>query len=316
MNSDAILTIDNHFQELLRTAESVATSKATVLIFGESGTGKELIAKFIHAKSARCAKRFVAINCAAMPEGLIESELFGFEKGAFTSANSRKIGKLELAHGSTFLLDEISELPLLLQAKLLRVIQQSEVERLGGLDTVKIDVRWIATSNRDLTKMVKEGTFREDLFFRLNVIPLFIPPLRARPKDIEYLAEHFCDSSCSQNGILKKNLSANAIRKLIDYHWPGNVRELQNVIERGALLANGKGKVEISDVEITLPEKSSEIQNSWIRPGMKVEEMEKLLILKTLEFTGQNRTHAADLLGISVRTLRNKLAEYREEVTR
>jgi transcriptional regulator with GAF, ATPase, and Fis domain len=184
-------------RKVYEIAENVATSRAAVLINGESGTGKELLARFIHAKSPRALRRFVAVNCAAVPEGLLESELFGFEKGAFTGADQRKIGKFELANDSTFLLDEISEMPLALQAKLLRVLQEGEIERLGASQPVKVNVRIIATANRDLEAMVKAGTFREDLYYRLNVIPLSVPALRSRPSDIEYLARHFVDTSCA-----------------------------------------------------------------------------------------------------------------------
>src|SRR5688572_17929166 len=198
-------------KKIYEMAENVAVSRAAVLITGESGTGKELLARFIHAKSPRNVKRFVALNCAAVPEGLLESELFGFEKGAFTGADQRKIGKFELAHESTFLLDEVSEMPLPLQAKLLRVLQEGEIERLGGSSPIKINVRIIATTNRSLEKMVKSGEFREDLYYRLNVIPLHIPALRARPLDIENLARHFVATSCEENQMPSKLLSEAAM---------------------------------------------------------------------------------------------------------
>ncbi|NJL23740.1 MAG: sigma-54-dependent Fis family transcriptional regulator [Calothrix sp. SM1_5_4] len=227
-------------RKIYEVAESVATSRASVLITGESGTGKELLARFIHAKSPRSLKRFVALNCAAVPEGLLESELFGFERGAFTGADQRKIGKFEQANESTFLLDEISEMPLLLQAKLLRVLQEGEVERLGGQGPVKVNVRIVATTNRALEQMVKSGEFREDLYYRLNVIPLQVPPLRARPLDIEILSRHFVEMSCADNGVPLKRLADDALLKLKSYGWPGNVRELQNVIERSILLCHGQ----------------------------------------------------------------------------
>ncbi|MGE3759581.1 MAG: sigma-54 interaction domain-containing protein, partial [Pseudobdellovibrionaceae bacterium] len=295
-------------------AESIAVSRASVLITGESGTGKELLARFIHAKSPRAIKRFVALNCAAIPENLLESELFGYEKGAFTGADQRKIGKFELAHESTFLLDEISEMSLPLQAKLLRVLQEGEIERVGGTAPVRVNVRIIATTNRSLEKMVKDGTFREDLFYRLNVIPLNVPALRMRPLDIELLARHFVAASCEENGIVAKLLSESALSKLKSYAWPGNVRELQNVIERSVLLATGQ---EVSYEQILLPDtttQESQSQQSF-SPGMTVGEAERLLIMKTLEFTGQNRTRAAEMLGISIRTLRNKLHEYKGELS-
>lgn len=299
---------DHKMRKVYEMAESVAVSRASVLITGESGTGKELLARFIHAKSPRAVKRFVALNCAAVPEGLLESELFGFEKGAFTGADQRKLGKFEQAHESTFLLDEISEMPLLLQAKLLRVLQEGEVERLGGQVPQKVNVRIIATTNRSLEAMVKSGEFREDLYYRLNVIPLQIPPLRVRPLDIENLSAHFVATSCAENGMPGKVLSEQAKQKLKNYRWPGNVRELQNVIERSILLSQVQ---EIGEEHILLPEASEQEPMHSFSPGMTVGEVERLLILKTLEFTSQNRTKAAEMLGISIRTLRNKLNEYK-----
>ena len=302
---------DSKMRKIYEMAESVAVSRAAVLISGESGTGKELLARFIHAKSPRAVRRLVALNCAAVPEGLLESELFGYEKGAFTGADQRKLGKFEQAHESTFLLDEVSEMPLVLQAKLLRVLQENEVERLGGTAPVKVNVRIIATTNRSLEKMVRSGEFREDLYYRLNVIPLHIPSLRARPTDIEMLAKHFVAASCDENGIPAKLLSNEALGKLKNYRWPGNVRELQNTIERSVLLTSGQ---EVSADQILLQESeqtSSDTAPQSFNPGMTVGEAERLLIMKTLEFTSQNRTKAAEMLGISIRTLRNKLNEYR-----
>ena len=297
-------------KKISEMAENVAVSKAAVLITGESGTGKELLARYIHAKSPRAVKRFVALNCAAVPEGLLESELFGFEKGAFTGADQRKAGKFEQAHESTFLLDEVSEMPLPLQAKLLRVLQENEVERLGGQSPVKVNVRIIATSNRALDKMVRSGEFREDLFYRLNVIPLHIPALRSRPLDVENLAKHFVAASCDENQFPCKHLTDAALSRLKSYRWPGNVRELQNTIERTVLLTPGQ---EIGAEQVLLPEVTADSDNNGhsFSPGMTVGEAERLLIMKTLEFTGQNRTRAAEMLGISIRTLRNKLNEYR-----
>jgi DNA-binding NtrC family response regulator len=307
-----IQTADPRMKKIYETAESVAVSRASILITGPSGTGKELLARFIHAKSPRAVKRFVALNCAAVPEGLLESELFGFEKGAFTGADQRKAGKFEQAHESTFLLDEVSEMPLVLQAKLLRVLQEGEVERLGGTAPVKVNVRIIATSNRNLEEMVKSGQFREDLYYRLNVIPMQIPSLRTRPLDIDLLARHFVSVSCAENRIADKNLSDAALMKMKNYAWPGNVREMQNVIERSVLLCTGQ---EIGEQQILLPETQVEENNGHsFSPGMTVGEAERLLIMKTLEFTGQNRTRAAEMLGISIRTLRNKLHEYKEVV--
>lgn len=304
-----IQAADPKMKKIYEIAESIAVSRASVLISGESGTGKELLARFIHAKSPRAARRLVALNCAAVPEGLLESELFGFEKGAFTGADQRKAGKFEQAHESTFLLDEISEMPLLLQAKLLRVLQEGEIERLGGQGPIRINVRIVATTNRSLGEMVKAGTFREDLYYRLNVIPLEIPPLRARPLDIELLARHFAQTSCAENGLPVRALTDEAMARLRAYAWPGNVRELQNVIERSVLLTQDAA---IGAERILLPEEApSAAPTGALAPGMTVGEAERLLIQKTLEFTGQNRTRAAELLGISIRTLRNKLNEYR-----
>lgn len=300
---------DPKMKRIYQTAESIAVSRASVLITGESGTGKELLARYIHAKSPRALKRLVALNCAAVPEGLLESELFGYEKGAFTGAEQRKAGKFEQAHESTFLLDEISEMPLLLQAKILRVLQEGEVERLGGQAPVKVNVRIVATTNRSLEKMVRDGEFREDLYYRLNVIPLQIPSLRTRPLDIELLARQFVESSCAENGLPNKLLGEGAMEKLKNYPWPGNVRELLNVIERSVLLTPGQ---EISAEQILLPETHAPAdEREPLKAGMTVSEAERLLIIKTLEFTGQNRTRAAEMLGISIRTLRNKLNEYK-----
>lgn len=304
-----IQTADPKMKAVLEMAENVASSRAAVLIQGESGTGKELLARYIHAKSPRGSQRLVAINCAAVPDNLLESELFGYEKGAFTGADSRKEGRFEQANNSTFLLDEISEMPILLQAKLLRVIQEGEVERLGGTGPVAVNVRIVATTNRDLEVMVSEGKFREDLFYRLNVIPLGVPPLRHRPRDIEMLAHLFTEISCQENGLQSRQLSAEAVTKLKSWKWPGNVRELQNVIERSVLLCN---QDLIEPERILINGYQEQQAENELKPGMTVSQAERMLILKTLEFTGQNRTHAAEMLGISIRTLRNKINEYKE----
>lgn len=314
MNLNVIHTAELSMKDVLDRAESVAASRATVLIHGESGTGKELLARFIHAKSSRTDKKFHAINCAAVPENLIESELFGYERGAFTGADARKRGRIELADGSTFLLDEVSELPLQLQAKLLRVIQEGEIERLGGQGPIPVNVRLIAATNRQLSTMVKEGRFRADLFYRLNVIPLEIPALRDRPKDISLLARLFNELSCQVNGIQLKTLSLEAERKLLSWSWPGNIRELQNVMERSVLLSSNSVLTPEDILIESFQEERRRTPN--LAPGMTVSEAERLLIMKTLEHTGQNRTQAAELLGISIRTLRNKLNEYKSDFNR
>ena len=308
---DFLKSTDPEMKRVLQLAENIAPSRATVLICGESGTGKEVLARMIHAKSPRAHRRMVAVNCAAIPGELLESELFGYERGAFTGAQTAKPGKFELAADSTFLLDEISEMPLLLQAKLLRVIQEGEVERLGGKAPVKINLRLVATTNRDLAEMVKAGRFREDLYYRLNVIPVRVPPLRQRLKDLELIARYFVETSSRANGKGQMVLLDSAIEKLKSWRWPGNVRELENVIERTVLLSNG---AEISGDMISIDgfEKrgSGDPESLDFTAGMTISEAERRLIFKTLEHTRQNRTRAAELLGISIRTLRNKLHEY------
>ena len=310
--SEELKTVDLGMKKILQLAENVASSRATILICGESGCGKEVLARFIHGRSPRAGRRLVAVNCAAIPSELLESELFGYEKGAFTGATQSKPGKFELANDSTFLLDEISEMPLLLQAKLLRVIQEGEVERLGAKAPVKVNVRLIATTNRDLQAMVREGKFREDLYYRLNVIPMRIPPLRERPRDVELLARFFIEVSSHINGKSLKPLSEEALQKLQSWSWPGNVRELENVIERSILMSSGEA-ISADDIAIEgfmARELAPARDEASLAPGMTISEAERRLIMKTLEYTEQNRTKAAQLLGISIRTLRNKLHEY------
>ena len=311
LEKDLLRTSDPEMKQILQLAENVASSRATVLICGESGTGKEVLARFIHSQSPRAQRRLVAVNCAAIPGELLESELFGFERGAFTGANQSKPGKFELANDSTFLLDEVSEMPLLLQAKLLRVIQEGEIERLGAKAPQKVNVRLIATTNRDLEEMVRAGRFREDLYYRLNVIPMHVPPLRARPRDIEMLARFFVEVSVHLNGKGPKRITDEAMKRIVEWKWPGNVRELENVIERAVLISSGSdilaGDVSIKAQSVLTAEAADAPS---LKPGMTISEAEKRLIMKTLEHTKQNRTRAAQMLGISIRTLRNKLHEY------
>jgi DNA-binding NtrC family response regulator len=315
-----IITRDPYMFRLLELARSVAPSRATVLVSGESGTGKELFARYIHAASGRNGKPFVAVNCAALPESLLESELFGHEKGAFTGAVVRKAGKFELANGGTLLLDEVSEMKPPLQAKLLRVLQEGEIDRVGGRSPVPIDVRVVATTNRDLEQMIAQGGFRQDLYYRLNVIPLRLPRLRDRPQDIEPLVEHFLAKYRRPDGSRARGVAPEAMERFLRAPWKGNVRELENVIERAVLVSRNNL---IRCEHLFLDEHAGLVQNlpqpAASTPGSEPElstlrEMEKTLIKRSLEKTNGNRTHAAKILGISVRTLRNKLNEYRREL--
>ena len=318
-----LITQDRGLQELILLARTVAPSRATVLIQGESGTGKELIAQLIHESSTRSNRPFVAINCAAIPENLLESELFGYEKGAFTGAMAAKAGKFEIADGGTLLLDEISEMDIRLQAKLLRVIQESEVDRVGGRRPVAIDVRIIATTNRNLSDCVKKGTFREDLFYRLNVVNLTLSNLRDRTGDVKLLAEHFVRSFAQKNQKPVSGISNEAIALLSLHDWPGNVRELEHVIER-AVITSQSLLLQSKDITIQRRAISSTIdlsagipialnakKDAWA-PGETLDDIERNVILQALGFHSGNRTHTAKALGISIRTLRNKLAEYRK----
>ena len=314
---------DDAMARVVRLAQQVATSEASVLITGDSGTGKEVLARYVHARSNRAKKPLICVNCAAIPETLLESELFGHEKGAFTGAVARRIGKFEEANGGTLLLDEISEIDVRLQAKLLRAIQERVIDRVGGARPVPIDIRIVATSNRNLAEAVRDGTFREDLLFRLNVVNLKIPPLRERPADVIELAEYFVKKYAAANGVAARPLSAESRRTLMLNYWPGNVRELENTMHRAVLMASGD---EIGPEAILTPEgtrldqhKSAPAvahaafaaeQASRGLVGRTVAEVERDLILQTLKHCLGNRTHAANVLGISIRTLRNKLNEY------
>jgi DNA-binding NtrC family response regulator len=308
-----IITRNRKFRDMLSRARSVAPSTATVLIQGESGTGKELLAAYIHQHSRNPQAPYVAVNCAALPDTLAESELFGHEKGSFTGAIGRKIGKFELAKQGSLILDEISEMPLPLQAKLLRGLQEKEIDRIGGTRPIPIDARVIAISNVDLKIAVTEGKFRQDLYYRINVIPLTLPPLRERKEDIELLAEHFLRKYCLANQKKITGIDDIAMKILRNYSWKGNIRELENTIERAVLISGG-GIILPEHLLLDLSEHESESTATFsVNAGYTVREMEKELIFRTLKDVNDNRTHAAELLGISIRTLRNKLREYREE---
>lgn len=313
--SHSMIVHDPAMQAAVNRAEQVARSDASVLISGESGTGKEVLAHHIHRKSRRAGGPFIALNCAAIPENLLESELFGHEKGAFSGATARRLGKFEAAHRGTLLLDEISEMDIRLQAKLLRALQEREIDRLGGSAPVKVDVRILATTNRDLNAEVRRGTFREDLYFRLNVVSLRIPALRERPGDIPALAEHFCRKYAAVNGLPYRPLLPAAVSRLIGHHWRGNVREMENVIHRAVLLATGP-QIAAPDIELTQSDGTRQMveTTSWVGiaslVGRRMDDVERDLIIETLGHTLGNRTHAATILGISIRALRNKLRDY------
>lgn len=293
-----------------RQIQKVADTRATVFVRGENGTGKELVARAIHYSSGRSERPFIKVNCAALSAGILESELFGHERGAFTGAHEKKIGRFELAHGGTLLLDEVSEIGPELQPKLLRALQEREFERVGGTETIQVDTRIIATSNRNLEKAVEEGAFREDLYFRLNVIRIDLPPLRHRREDIPRLLEHFVGRYSRENGRDIAGASPSALEMLQTYGWPGNVRELQNAVERAVILSDGN-VLEPEHFQMS-GDGPARTGGGGLSAGTTVAEMEQQLILKTLDHCGQNRTRAAELLGISVRTLRNKLREYRD----
>jgi DNA-binding NtrC family response regulator len=327
--SSDFLFRDPAMARIVTLADQIAPSDASVLITGESGTGKEVMAKYLHSKSKRANGAFISVNCAAIPENLLESELFGHEKGAFTGAVARRIGKFEEASGGTLLLDEISEMDIRLQAKLLRAIQERVIDRVGGTRPVPVDIRIIATSNRNLSDAVRNGAFREDLLFRLNVVNLKLPPLRERPGDIAALADHFVAKYSKANGLPARALSPDARQALLRAPWPGNVRELENTLHRAVLLAHGDligpdaivmpDGAGLSDVVRTasLATQAAQVADSISRSmvGRTVADVERDLILETLDHVLGNRTHAANILGISIRTLRNKLNQYADEGT-
>ncbi|MCB1112129.1 MAG: sigma-54-dependent Fis family transcriptional regulator [Chlamydiales bacterium] len=301
-------------KKVLQDVEQVAKSNANVMISGESGTGKEVIATALHNLSLRTNKSFIRVNCAAVPDTLIESEFFGHEKGAFTGAHSKRPGRFELANQGTLLLDEITEVPILLQAKLLRAIQEQEFERVGGTKPVKVDVRIISTTNRNIEEAIKNQILREDLYYRLNVIPIHLPPLRDRKDDIIPLAEHFIAKFCIENHKERMTLGDDAKEKLLHYSWPGNVRELGNIIERAVVMNPGK-TITTDHLYIGENLSSEDGGSSLVVPvGTSLRELEKKMIIETLEAQHQNKTKTAELLDISVRTLRNKLNEYKNEV--
>ena len=342
-STDGPIHGDPRTQELLEQVNQFAPSNATILLRGESGTGKEVFSKFIHAQSKRHNKPFVSINCAAIPENLLESELFGHEKGAFSGALNKRIGKFEQAHGGTLLLDEISEMDALLQAKLLRAIQERVIDPVGSSKPVDVDIRLIATTNRDLEEEVAKGTFREDLYFRLNVVMIDIPALRERTGDIKPLSRHFARIFGEQNGIKSPEISDEAIQKLNDCYWKGNVRELENTVHRAILMMGGETTMQpehivISPMSQNMASNLNQPNTAQVKSGAAnayqaaaggfeqgtgatkssivgrtVQDVERELILNTLDYCQGNRNHAADILGISIRTLRNKLKEYNDK---
>lgn len=338
-----LIANDEAMKNVLKLADKIAPSEATVLITGESGTGKEVMSRYMHNKSKRSGGPFIAVNCAAIPENLLESELFGHEKGAFTGAAARRIGKFEEASGGTLLLDEVSEMHPLLQAKLLRAIQEREITRVGSNDAVKVNVRILATSNRNLEQSVQKGEFREDLYFRLNVVNIRLPSLRERPGDIIPLAQFFADKYAEANGVDKKKLSADAQKKLKSYGWRGNIRELENTMHR-AILMSLEDELEADAIHIQSSEFSAGSMSYTAAPGAApsaapampapsapaapavknsggvesligrtIADVERDMIIDTLGHCLGNRTHAANILGISIRTLRNKLSQYKDE---
>jgi two-component system, response regulator FlrC len=319
-----LIAEDASMKQVIALADQVATSDASIMITGESGSGKEVVARYVHKKSKRTDKPFIAVNCAAIPEQLLESELFGHEKGAFTGAVARRIGKFEEADGGTLLLDEISEMDLRLQSKLLRALQERVIDRVGGGKPVPVNIRVLATSNRDLSALVRAGEFREDLLYRLNVVNLRIPPLRERKDDLAALARFFIEKYARANGRPARKLSRDGLAQVLAHSWPGNVRELENAMHRAVLLANGE---DVGAEAIRAPDGAPvgarrDDMNAAIEAGQAaaralvgrtVSDVEQDLILETLTHCLGNRTHAAHILGISIRTLRNKLKLYSDD---
>jgi two-component system, response regulator FlrC len=320
--TSAIVSRDPAMSSVLRMADQIAASDASVLICGESGTGKELLARYLHRKSRRAGQTMVSVNCAAIPDNLLESELFGHEKGAFTGAVARRVGKFEEANGGTLLLDEISEMDLRLQAKLLRALQEREIDRVGGTTPIKVDIRVLATTNRNLESEVRTGRFREDLYYRLNVVTLQLPPLRERPNDIDVLSDHFIRKYAEANGVPARPIAAPTRELLRGHVWRGNVRELENTMHRAVLLARGEqigpeailltGNLREDPAPAAANGAAGAAASKAGLVGRTVADVERDLILDTLQHCLGNRTHAANILGISIRTLRNKLKLYAE----
>ena len=292
--------------------KKIAQSKASVLIQGESGTGKELIARAIHFHSPRCGNPFIRVNCAALAETLLESELFGHERGAYTGAISKHTGRFELANEGTLLLDEISEISPNIQAKLLRVLEEEEIERVGGEKTIKIDVRIVATTNRNLMNEIQKGTFREDLFYRLNVVPIYLPPLRERREDIPLLVDYYLRKYSLENNAVAKSIDKEVMDYLCQYNWPGNIRELKNIIQRAVVMGSHEA-LQLEQFNCLFTHQDVERSGNTLTAGKAIEDVERDLIYSTLEKTGGNKTKAAELLKITTRTLRNKLHKYNAE---
>jgi DNA-binding NtrC family response regulator len=305
---DSIVGRSPAMQEIFATVMRVAPTRATVLLCGESGVGKDLIARAIHHHSPRRDRPFVKINCTAIPENLMESELFGYEKGAFTGAVSSKPGKFEQADTGTAFLDEIGDVPGNIQVKLLRVLQERELERLGSNKTRQVDVRILAATNRDLRAALEEGTFREDLYYRLNVVPINLPPLRERKEDIPFLAEHFVKKLAPELGAKAGSISDAAIARLMEYHWPGNVRELENVIERSLVLAGG-ARLEAADIKLDSSPRPAAAANHFLPEGMTLDQYEQAIIREALRRAEGNKSQAARLLGLTRNALRYRLAQ-------
>ncbi len=318
-NGDApiLLGRSEAMKAVLKQVEQAAPSTTPVLLLGESGTGKELVARTLHALSQRSQAAFVGVNCAAIPESLLESEIFGHEKGAFTGAVERRLGCFEMADGGTLLLDEVAEMHPAVQAKFLRVLEEETFRRVGGKAEIRVDVRVVAATNQDPEAAVRNGKLRNDLFYRLNVFPIKLPPLRDRPEDIPVLAEAFLKDSTVKNGHPEKAISAEALQLLQRYTWPGNVRELRNVIERAVLLSGDEtiGLAHLPEAILGNQKPSDSVPTLTLPLGITVQEAEKALIMKSLELAGYNKTRAAEILGISVKTLHNKLTRYQSSGT-